>query len=236
MGRILSDSRKALLSILLPSAVLAACAEPSSVVQDAGALSFGGVPYGVEVSCIDDLGPFFVEDPSIAQITVIYSSAPTPFFEAAAQFESNNFSIDDAANPQFSVFAGPTRGGSYAVATAMNHVDECRKFVAIVAQADQPDAFELLPVGDWHAHAGMDAVNAVNQLEQDCVASGTVWGDRMESDEGMGLAGAGTDFGMRVDPGDCQATISALAYGLRIRGPNGDVIVSNILGEIFVAP
>lgn len=234
--RTLRNGRKAILSILLSGAILSACSETPSSVQDAWSLSLGGVQYSGEDLCINDIAPFFVENPSISQIQVTYSSIPLAIFEIVPQLEANDYVVDDAVTPRFSVFAGQLGRGDYAVATAMNHADECRKFVAIVVQTDQPDAFELLPVGDWHAHAGMDAVNAVNQLEQDCVAAGTVWGDWMESDEGTGLAGAGTDFGMRVDPVDCRATISALAFGLRIRGPNGDVIVSNILGEIFVAP
>ena len=152
--------------------------------------------------------------------------------------DATRYTIDPSAVPDFSIVMevlGPGSPGglnTIAIATHMERAIDCEKFLVIFIEAEQPDAVDILPVENWRAVAGEEAVNALDQLQTECEAQSRrdaimkFGSPRVRSPEG--------DVQVVSDTSDiCGIVTLSHVYALRVSGPDGDMIISNVLGRIY---
>ncbi len=93
-----------------------------------------------------------------------------------------------------------------------------------------------MPVDDWTDSAGSDAVAAFETMRAECEA---LPGDeamrrfgnpgRLMPGRGRGIVTAGPEVFL-----GCETALLSLAYAVRFRSPDGEIVVSNIYGDVFI--
>lgn len=147
------------------------------------------------------------------------------------------YTIDATAVPRFSLSGGPVYGRSnvnaFIIASELDRATGCDTWAIVWIVTDDPAAIEILPVEDWRAVAGEAAVDTLDQLVADCIAlppedAFSRFGDDRMQDPRFNRAA----FQTRDDT--CRMAVQSLAYGLRVRSPDGEVVVSNVFGQFFI--
>lgn len=152
--------------------------------------------------------------------------------------DPSEYTVNASTLPRFSISGGPERDDRvsesfFIVASELARTRGCNAWAIIGILTDNPDAIEILPVGDWRVLAGEDAVDALDQLVTECTD--------LSAEEAFALFGDDTTHDpvfdltrFQTSENVCRMAVQSLAYGLRIRSPDGEVIISNVFGQFFV--
>ena len=176
-----------------------------------------------------------VENSLIDQVTVRQScDAPDGFAERLGDQDRFRFTIDESAVPAFHIFAGFNPGEALFFASSMNRAPDCTRITTITISTQHPEDVEFLPVDDWTDTSGTDAIAAFEILRAECEAlprdeAMRRFGNPGELVPGRGILTAGRDVFL-----GCETALLSLAYAVRFRSPDGEIVVSNIYGDVFI--
>ncbi len=171
------------------------------------------------------------------QVTVRQScDAPEGYAERLGGQDRYRFTIEEGAVPAFHIRTGFNPGEALFFASSMIRAPDCTRITVIAVATQRPEDVEFLPVDDWTDMAGSEAVAAFEMLRAECEA--------LPDDEAIrefGNPPRRTADGRLATTGDplhffngCEGAVLSLAYAVRFRSPDGEVVVSNILGDVFI--
>ncbi|MEM8590196.1 MAG: hypothetical protein AAGG65_19225 [Pseudomonadota bacterium] len=170
------------------------------------------------------------------QVTVRQScDAPEGFAERLGGQDRYRFTLEEGAVPAFHIFTGFNPGEALFFASSMWRAPDCTRITVITLSTQRPEDVEFLPVDDWTDIAGSDAVAALEMLRARCEA---LPGD--EAIREFGNPPRRTADGRLVTTGEswffngCEGAVLSLAYAVRFRSPDGEIVVSNIYGDVFI--
>ena len=141
--------------------------------------------------------------------------------------------------PKFALWHGPLDDHRYGIETRMLGRRFCEAYTTIVIGSSELDSVEVSPVDDWLLEAGIDVVTALWRLRNECESmppelanrrfqeTDFLWPDGSRSDQSQ------FSVGRMVFPG-CQLATQKFAYSIRVTGPDGDLVISNVDGELFL--
>lgn len=154
------------------------------------------------------------------------------FGEEDTRLDASDYTLDSWAVPSFTINADVFEDELFVIGGIMwNAAEDCSRYLLVTIQTDHAEAIEILPVENWRAAAGPRAINALNRLEQECAALSP-----QEALLRFGVPGVERSYGDTTAPQGrfegCRAAILSNAYALRIRHPDGEVFLFNVLGEV----
>jgi len=103
----------------------------------------------------------------------------------------------------------------------------------MIVFTNRPESIEIMPVENWRAAAGVDAVRALDRLQDECAVMSPE-----EAEQRFGVSKLRTPEGEIVTIADtfdaCGRAVRSHVFGMHIRGPSREIVFSNVFGEIFV--
>lgn len=158
---------------------------------------------------------------------------------------AGEYTIGRDVVPRFTLITTPSHARSespwFSVGAELQRARRCpslddnQRLISLLVStySERADEYELLPVTDWAADAGPEAVEALADLEAAC-RSLTPYQALAEFGVPMRLTPDG-GIEIRFDQEDsCYFATRSYAYAIRVRGPEADFVVSNIFGDVFV--